>query len=131
MPNDDDTNIKIALAKLEQTSNITAEASRKNTESHTLLNIQLVELIGTIKLSHAKYDLMIEGSIITANTTSDTLNSHIEYAGPILLRNKRSQDNIDAMIKSVISKTSFVVITMVTLAVLLYLGITPASFNSK
>lgn len=131
MNNNDTTDIKIALAKLEQSSIITAEASRKNTESHTALNIQLVELIGTIKSSHSKYDLMIEGSVTTANTISETLNKHIEYSRPILLRNKRFQDNTDAMVRGIFSKTGFVVIGIITLAVLSYLGITPANLNGK
>lgn len=131
MTNNDTTDIKIALAKLEQSSVITAEASRKNTESHTALNIQLIELIGTIKLTHAKYDLMIEGSVTTANTTSEELNKHLEYAQPILLRNKRFQDNIDAMIRGIFSKTGFVVMGIITLAVLSYLGVTPATLNGK
>ena len=64
MPSDDLTDIKIAIATLEQSNIATAEASRANTKSHTELNIQITELVGTIRESNVKYDLMIEGSVL-------------------------------------------------------------------
>jgi hypothetical protein len=129
MANDDLTDIKIALATLEQSNIATAEASRLNTKSHTELNIQITALVGTIKESNVKYDLMIEGSVATANATSAALNTHIEYAAPILLRSKNSQDNIDFMVRGIFSKVGWVLMALLAVGVSVYFGVDPSSIK--
>lgn len=126
MHSDDITEIKIAIATLEQTSIATAEASRENTKSHTELNLKITELVGTIKESNVKTDLMIEGSVATANATSEKLNEHIEYAAPILLRSKRNQDNVDFMVKGVVSKIGWVIMGLIVLGVAVYFNFDPS-----
>lgn len=131
MPNDDLTDIKIALATLEQSNIATAEASRQNTKSHTELNIQIIELVGTIKESNVKYDLVIEGSVATANATSEALNKHLEYASPILLRSEKVQSNIDFMVKGIFNKIGWILVVFVALGASLYFGIDPSSIKVK
>lgn len=128
---DELTQIQVAIGKLEQTSELTAEASRENTKSHTALNLQLTELIGTLKLSNVKTDLMIEGYVATANETSKALNEHMEYAAPILLRSKRGQDNVDFMIKGIFSKVGWVLMALIAVGVSVYFGIDPSSITVK
>ena len=129
MPNSDLTDIKIALATLEQSNILTAQASLENTKSNTKLTLQMTELIGTIKESNVKYDLMIEGSVATANATSKALNDHIEYAEPILLRSKKLQDNIDAMYRGVFSKVGWVVVTLIVVGVAVYFNVDPSKIK--
>ena len=131
MANDDLTDIKIALATLEQSNIATAEASRQNTKSHTELNIQITELVGTIRESNVKYDLMIEGSVATANATSEALNTHLKYAAPILLRSKRSQDNVDFMVKGIFSKIGWVLMALLAVGISVYFGLDPSSIKVK
>lgn len=125
MANNDLTDVKIALAKLEQSNILNTEASLRNTDSHTQLNLQLTELIGTIKESNVKYDLMIAGSVSTANATSESLNKHLEFANPILTRTKKTQDNVDKMISGIFSKVGLIILGAVILGISTYLGITP------
>ena len=129
MPNSDLTDIKIALATLEQSNVLNAQASLAATESSTKLTLQMTELIGTIKESNVKYDLMIEGSVSTANATSATLNEHIEYAEPILLRTKKLQDNIDAMYRGIFSKIGWVVLTLIAVGIAVYLKVDPSQIK--
>ena len=129
MPNSDLTDIKIALATLEQSNVLNAQASLAATESSTKLTLQMTELIGTIKESNVKYDLMIEGSVNTANATSKTLNDHLKYAEPILLRSKRLQDNIDMMYRGIFSKIGWVVLTLAAVGIAVYLKVDPSQIK--
>ena len=129
MPNSDLTDIKIALATLEQSNVLNAQASLEATKSSTKLTLQMTELIGTIKESNVKYDLMIEGSVSTANATSDALNTHLEYAEPILLRSKRLQDNVDAMYRGVFSKMGWLVVGLTILGISVYLNVDPSKLK--
>tara|TARA_R110000772_G_scaffold24212_4_gene64133 strand:- start:1633 stop:2025 length:393 start_codon:yes stop_codon:yes gene_type:complete len=129
MPNSDLTDIKIALATLEQSNVLNAQASLAATESSTKLTLQMTELIGTIKESNVKYDLMIEGSVNTANATSATLNDHLKYAEPILLRSKRSQDNVDMMYRGIFSKMGWLVVGLTILGISVYLNVDPSKLK--
>jgi hypothetical protein len=131
MPNTDLSEIKAAIITLEKSNLATAEASKKNTESHTALNLQLVELIGEIKATNVKHDLIIEHSIEITNTTASSLKDHISYAEPILLRVKRGQDNIDKMISGIFSKGGLMAFTLVLLALATFLGINPSDIKIK
>ncbi|HHZ71240.1 MAG TPA: hypothetical protein EYN54_13405 [Methylococcaceae bacterium] len=128
---DDNTDIKIALAKLEQVTASTAEASQENTRSHTALNIKLTELIGTIRESNTRTDLILESSTTKANATSDALTAHTKYADPILIRSKRYQDNLDKMVTGIFSKGGLVVVGFILLAIAAFLGIDPSSIKFK
>tara|TARA_R110000787_G_scaffold257320_1_gene362529 strand:+ start:317 stop:709 length:393 start_codon:yes stop_codon:yes gene_type:complete len=129
MPNSDLTDIKIALATLEQSNVLNAQASLAATESSTKLTLQMTELIGTIKESNVKYDLMIEGSVNTANATSTTLNDHLKYAEPILLRSKRLQDNVDMMYRGIFSKMGWLVVGLTILGISVYLNVDPSKLK--
>lgn len=131
MPNSDLTDIKIALATLEQSNVLNAQASLEATKSSTRLTLQMTELIGTIKESNVKYDLMIEGSVSTANATSKAVNNHLEYAEPILLRSKRLQDNIDAMYRGVFSKVGWVIVCTIVVGAAVYFNVNPSDYKTK
>lgn len=118
------TDIQIALALLEKATTDGAIAQTKMTS-------ELTELVVTMKESNVRYDMMLESSLKKASENEIKINSHIEYAEPILRRTKRSQDNIDKMVTSIFSKAGLVVVGFIILAVGAFLGVNPSEFKIK
>lgn len=118
------TDIQIALALLEKATTDGAIAQTKMTS-------ELTELVVTMKESNVRYDMMLESSLKKAGENEIKINSHIEYAEPILRRTKRSQDNIDKMVTSIFSKAGLVVVGFIILAVGAFLGVNPSEFKIK
>lgn len=124
MQNNELTDIQVALALLEKATTDGAIAQTKMTG-------ELTELVITMKESNIKYDIMLETSIKKSVENESTLKSHIDFAEPILMRTKRSQDNIDKMITSIFSKAGLVVVGFILLAVGAFLGVDPSSIKVK
>jgi len=132
MPDNDLTDVKIAIAKLEQVSLATAEAARLNTTSNTGLSDSIKDLIGEMQTRDVKNDLLFEKFSETATRINSELHEvkeHIKMANPVLLRSKKYQDNIDKMVTSIFSKTGFVILGIITLVILTLLGVNPSKFK--
>jgi len=132
MPPDDLTDVKIAIAKLEQVSLATAEAARLNTTSNTGLSDSIKDLIGEMRTRDVKNDLLFEkfsDATGRINSELDDIKEHIKTNSPVLLRSKRYQDNVDKMITSIFSKTGFVILGIMTLVILAILGVDPSQFK--
>jgi hypothetical protein len=124
MPDNNLTDIKIALALLEK-------ASTDNTNAQTKMTGELTELVITMRESNVRSDLMLDALVEQGDKNEITMKSHLDFAKPILLRSQRSQDNIDKMVTSIFSKGGLLIFTFILVAVGIALGIDPSSFKVK
>jgi len=128
MPNTDLTDVKIAIAQLEQVSIATAEASRLNTASNTNLSDSIKDLICEMKTRDVKNEALFQQFHEATDRITIDVNDlkDLKY---VILRSKKFQDNIDAMIRGIFSKTGFVILGVITVVILTILGVNPSTFK--
>ncbi len=130
MPNTDLTDVKIAIAQLEQVSIATAEASRLNTASNTSLSNSIKDLICEMKTRDVKNEALFQQFHEATDRINTDLND-LKDLKPVILRSKKFQDNIDAMIRGIFSKTGFVILGVITVVILTIMGVDPSTFKFK
>ena len=130
MPNTDLTDVKIAIAQLEQVSIATAEASRLNTASNTSLSDSIKDLICEMKTRDVKNEALFQQFHEATDRINTDLND-LKDLKPVILRSKKFQDNIDAMIRGIFSKTGFVILGVITVVILTIMGVDPSTFKFK
>lgn len=130
MPNTDLTDVKIAIAQLEQVSIATAEASRLNTTSNTNLSDSIKDLICEMKTRDVKNEAIFQQFHEATDRINVDLNN-LNDLKPVLLRSKKFQDNVDAMVRGIFSKTGFVILSAITVVMLAIIGVDPSSFKFK
>ena len=130
MPNTDLTDVKIAIAQLEQVSIATAEASRLNTASNTSLSDSIKDLICEMKTRDVKNEALFQQFHEATDRINTDLND-LKELKPVLLRSKKFQDNIDAMVRGIFSKTGFVILGITTVVILTTMGVDPSAFKFK
>lgn len=130
MPNSDLTDVKIAIAQLEQVSIATAEASRLNTASNTSLSDSIKDLICEMKTRDVKNEALFQQFHEATDRINTDLNN-LKDLKPVILRSKKFQDNIDAMIRGIFSKTGFVILGVITVVILTIMGVDPSTFKFK
>lgn len=130
MPNTDLTDVKIAIAQLEQVSIATAEASRLNTASNTSLSDSIKDLICEMKTRDVKNEALFQQFHEATDRINADMND-LKELKPVLLRSKKFQDNIDAMIRGIFSKTGFVILGVITVVILTIMGVDPSTFKFK
>ena len=130
MPNTDLTDVKIAIAQLEQVSIATAEASRLNTASNTSLSDSIKYLICEMKTRDVKNEALFKQFHEATDRINVDLNA-ISELKPVMLRSKKFQDNIDKMVTGIFSKTGFVILGVITVVILTIMGVDPSTFKFK
>ena len=130
MQSNDLTDVKIAIAQLEQVSIATAEASRLNTASNTALSDSIKDLICEMKTRDVKNEAIFKQFHEATDRINIDLNV-INELKPVILRSKKFQDNIDKMITGIFSKTGFVILGVITVVILTILGVDPSTFKFK
>ena len=130
MPNTDLTDVKIAIAQLEQVSIATAEASRLNTASNTSLSDSIKDLICEMKTRDVKNEALFKQFHEATDRINVDLNA-ISELKPVMLRSKKFQDNIDKMVTGIFSKTGFVILGVITVVILTIMGVDPSTFKFK
>ena len=102
-----------------------------NTKAQTKMTGELTELVSTMRESNVRSDLMLDALVEQGNKNEASISKHLDFAGPILMRAKRHQDNMDKMITSVFSKGGLLVFGIVLLAIGALFGIDPSSIKVK